>query len=176
MTEIHVDIPTLETEDLILRGYCEADFEAVAAFGASDRARFVGGPHTRWDSWRAFLAAIGHWALRGYGMWMVEHRKSATPAGRVGMIYNDCWHEPELGWHIFEGFEGRGLAYQACVAARDYAARHQGLNSVISYVAPDNARSVALAHRLGCTLERDVTLLGKPCQIWRHPKIEEATA
>lgn len=176
MTQLCVDIPVVETQDLTLRGYREEDFEAIAAFGASDRARFVGGPHTRWDSWRAFLAAIGHWALRGYGMWMVEHRDTAKPAGRVGMIYNDSWDEPELGWHIFDGFEGKSLAYQACIAARAYAAQHQGLNGVMSYVDADNTRSVALAKRLGCTHERDGVLFGKPCQIWRHPKIGGATA
>ena len=86
-------IPVIETAELILRGYRESDFEAVAAFGASERARFVGGPHDRWSSWRAFLAGIGHWCLRGYGMWMVEHRASGRVAGRVGMILNDGWDE-----------------------------------------------------------------------------------
>lgn len=167
-------IPVIETPDLILRGYRESDFEAMAAFGASERARFVGGPHDRWASWRAFLAGMGHWTLRGYGMWIVEHRASGQVAGRVGMILNDGWDEPELGWHIFDGFEGRGLAYQACIAARRHAARHQGLDGVISYIAPDNTRSLALAQRLGARFERDTVLLGAPCQIHRHP--QEAAA
>lgn len=166
--------PTIETKDLILRGYREEDFEAFAAFGTSERARFVGGPHTRWDSWRAFLAGIGHWVLRGYGMWIVEYRESGIVAGRVGMIHNDGWDEPELGWHIYDGFEGRSLAYQACVAARSYAARQMGLNGVISYIDPTNTRSVALAARLGAKFERDGAVLGQPCHVYRHPK--EGTA
>ena len=31
-------VPVIETEDLILRGYREQDFEAFARFAASDRA------------------------------------------------------------------------------------------------------------------------------------------
>lgn len=174
--KVTVDIPVLETEDLILRGYHEDDFEAFAAFGTSPRACYVGGPHTRWDSWRAFMAAIGHWALRGYGMWMVEHRASRTVSGRVGMILNDGWDEPELGWHIYDGFEGKGYAYQAARAARDHAARHMGLNGVISYIDAGNTRSIRLAERLGARFERDGTLLGKSCQVWRHPRIEEHAA
>ena len=163
--------PVVETDDLILRGYREEDFEAFAAFGASERSRFVGGPQDRWSSWRAFMAGIGHWVLRGYGMWMVEHRETGQIAGRVGMIYNDGWHEPELGWHIYDGFEGRGLAYQATVAARRYSAQHFGLDAAISYIDEDNTRSVALAHRLDAVFERESTLLGKPCHIYRHPKV-----
>lgn len=170
MTKVPVNVPRIETEDLILRGYCELDFDAMAAFGASPRAAFVGGPQTRWDCWRAFMAGIGHWVLRGYGMWMIEHRESGKVAGRVGMIYNDGWDEPELGWHIYDGFEGRGLAYQATLAARSYAARHQGLDGVISYIDADNTRSIRLAKRLGAWFERDTTLLGQVCQIWRHPR------
>ncbi len=165
--------PTLATDDLILRGYREEDFEAFAAFSTSERARFVGGPHDRWTSWRAFMAGIGHWILRGYGMWIVEHRASARVAGRVGIIYNDGWDEPELGWHIYDGFEGRGYAYQACLAARDYSARHFGLDAVISYIDPRNTRSITLARRLGARFERTGEVVGKPCQIWRHPSVAE---
>ncbi|QIE47592.1 GNAT family N-acetyltransferase [Pseudohalocynthiibacter aestuariivivens] len=169
-------IPTVDTPDLILRGYREADFDAIAAFGASERARFVGGPHDRWACWRSFLAGVGHWGLRGFGMWVVEHRSSGQVAGRVGMILNDGWHEPELGWHIYDGFEGLGLAFQAAHAARAYAAQHQGLDQVISYINAENSRSVRLAHRLGATLERDTELLGQPCQIFRHPAVADITA
>ncbi len=169
--KIAIDIPRIQTEDLLLRGYDEADFEAFATFGASPRACFVGGPHDRWDSWRAFMAAIGHWALRGYGMWMIEHRASGAVAGRVGLILNDGWDEPELGWHIYDGFEGRGYACQAARAARDHAARHMGLDGVISYIDASNTRSLRLAQRLGARHERDGVLLGKPCQVWRHPRV-----
>ena len=165
-------IPVLETRDLILRGYRESDFPAFAAFAASERSRFVGGPQSRHDSWRSFMASIGHWALRGYGMWVIEHRDTGAMAGRVGVILNDGWHEPELGWHIYDGFEGRGFAYQACLAARAHAARHFGLNPLMSYIDAANDRSLRLARRLGCCFERDVEVVGQPCQLWRHP-IEE---
>ena len=167
MTSSHA--PVVETPDLILRGYREEDFEAFAGFCTSERARFVGGPQDRWSCWRSFMAGIGHWTLRGYGMWMIEHRDSGAVAGRVGMIFNDGWDEPELGWHIYDGFEGKGFAYQATVAARSYCAQHFGLDAVISYIDPENARSVRLAERLGATYERDGTLLGVACHIYRHP-------
>ena len=165
---IRHDIPRIETERLILRAPRESDFDAFASFGASDRAKWVGGPYSRARSWGGFLAMFGHWALRGYGFWMLETRADAGIAGRVGFARHDGWDEPELGWHIFEGFEGRGIAFEA---ARAHAARHLGLNGVISYIAHANTRSRALAERLGAHIEREAELLGKPCQIWRHPMI-----
>ncbi|NYS26140.1 GNAT family N-acetyltransferase [Rhodobacteraceae bacterium 2376] len=172
MSATALPIPVLETGRLILRGPEERDFEAFASFGASERARWVGGPYPRFRSWGAFLGAFGHWALRGFGMWMLECRITGTTAGRIGMIAHDGWAEPELGWHIYEGFEGRGLAFEGAQAARDFAGRHQGLDRVISYIDPANTRSARLAERLGARPESDGTLLGQPVTIWRHPSVK----
>ena len=73
-------IPVLATERLTLRGPQVRDFEPIAAFLASDRARYVGGKRSRRDAWRTFAALVGHWELRGYGMWSVE--ETATGAYR----------------------------------------------------------------------------------------------
>ncbi len=176
MSAFALSIPVIETEQLILRGPEARDFEPYADFGASERSRFVGGPFSRMDAWRSFLAGLGHWALRGFGMWMVEHRATGATAGRIGMIEHDGWPEPELGWHIYDGYEGQGLAREGALAARAHAARHQGLDRVISQIAPDNTRSLALARRLGATFERDGTLLDAPVQIWRHPSALKGAA
>ena len=176
MSAMALPLPVIETERLILRGPEERDFETVAQFGASERSRFVGGPYPRYRSWVGFLAGFGHWALCGFGMWMVEHRESGATAGRIGMIHHDGWAEPELGWHIYDGFEGQGLAFEATKAARSYAACHQGLDRVISHIDPANTRSQALARRLGARFERDGMLIEWPVQIWRHPSVIESAA
>ncbi|GAB4309698.1 MAG: GNAT family N-acetyltransferase [Roseovarius sp.] len=162
-------MPVIETEDLILRGYRESDFEAFAAFGASPRSAFVGGPQSRWEAWKSFMAAIGHWTLRGYGMWIMECRATAEVVGRVGVMRNDGWHEPELAWHLYDGYEGHGLALQGARAARAHAGRHWGMPRLMSYIDAANTRSLRLARRLGCRHERDVEILGRRCQMWRHP-------
>ncbi len=163
-------IPTVETDRLILRAPQESDFDAHAEFMASDRAKFIGGPQDRYQAWRGFTSTIGHWAIRGYGMWLVADKSDDTPLGRVGLIYHESWDEPELGWHIYAAAEGKGIAFEAASAARAYGAAHLGLDGVISYIDPDNTRSAALAQRLGATHERDREFFDAPCQIWRHPK------
>lgn len=166
-----LDVPIIETDRLILRGPKEQDFEAFAAFGASERAKWVGGLYPRHRAWGGFLNLFGHWALRGYGWWMLEDKSGGAVAGRVGIAMHDGWDEPELGWHLFGGFEGKGLAFEAAKAARQHAARHQGLDGVISYVNPGNTRSVKLAERLDATYERDAELLGGLACVYRHPKV-----
>ncbi|ARJ70773.1 GNAT family N-acetyltransferase [Paracoccus contaminans] len=182
MTTLSVDIPVIETERLILREPREADLPAVAGFYASERSVFVGGGSAvvgrdgprgaDWAAWRGTSSALGHWLLRGYGSWTIELRATGQVAGRAGFLNPTVWSEPELGWQVYEGFEGQGIAYEAALAARAAGPRLFGLNGVISHIDPANARSIRLAERLGATFERNAELLGKPCQIWRHPEVQ----
>lgn len=171
--QIDLAIPVLETDRLILREPCEADFAAMLAFNDSPRSAFVGGGRDRFWVWRGLMANIGHWVLRGYGLFSVE-TKGGDFIGRIGMIYNDGWDEPELAWHVFDGFEGKGYALEAARAARaDYHARISA-RPPISYIDPANLKSQALARRLGCLPERETVFFGTPVTVWRHPSPEAA--
>jgi RimJ/RimL family protein N-acetyltransferase len=166
--------PTLHTQNLTLRAPREADFGAMLAFGQSPRSSFVGGPMNRWETWRSLLAAIGHWALRGYGFWSVDQTTTGQMIGRVGIGFHDGWPEPELGWHIYDGFEGQGYAYEAAIAARDHAARQMGLGPLISLIDPTNLRSAALAKRMGAIVERQISFFDHMADVYRH-HLPEAT-
>ena len=169
-------VPVLETGRLRLRAPRASDLDAHAAFMASDRARFVGGPQDRFRSWGGLLAQLGHWAMRGYGNWTVADRATDAPLGRCGFAFHDGWEEPELGWAVFAQAEGKGIAREAVLAARAHGAEALGLDGAISYIAPDNARSRRLAERLGAVHERNGTLLGRPCEVWRHPRLQGEAA
>jgi RimJ/RimL family protein N-acetyltransferase len=161
-------IPTLTTDRLTLRPPQETDFAAMLAFNDGPRAGFVGGGLPRQQVWRGLLANIGHWALRGYGFYSVDTR-AGDFIGRVGVIYHDGWDEPELAWHLYDGFEGQGYALEAALAARaDYHARIS-LQPVISYIDPANTRSEALALRLGATRERTLNDDKGHHHVYRHP-------
>ncbi|NJM83815.1 MAG: GNAT family N-acetyltransferase [Tabrizicola sp.] len=161
-------IPVLQTERLTLREPREADFPALLQFNDSPRTAHLGGPQPRRLVWRGFLAVIGHWALRGYGYWSVETR-DGTFIGRVGLGYHDGWPEPELGWHLFDGAEGKGYAFEAAMAARCFAYGQLGMTTLISMIAPENLRSIALARRLGARFEHSDPGVERPFDIYRHP-------
>ena len=110
-------IPVLATERLTLRGPRAADFDAVAAFLGSERARYVGGPRSRRDAWLTFAGLVGHWELRGFGMWGVEETASGAYVGMVGLYDPEAWFAPEIGWWIVPPEqEGKGFAYEAALA------------------------------------------------------------
>ncbi|MCU0930085.1 MAG: GNAT family N-acetyltransferase [Burkholderiaceae bacterium] len=138
------DIPVIETERLRLRAFAAADLDAYATMCAdAEVMRFVGdgGPIDRDAAWRQMALFLGHWPLRGFGMWALEERTSG----------------------------GRGLATEACRAALARRAAF-GIERLISLIRPGNARSAAVAERLGATLARTADFLGAPVQVWEHPR------
>ncbi|MBN2906534.1 MAG: GNAT family N-acetyltransferase [Rhodobacteraceae bacterium] len=165
--------PTLETERLILRIPGVADFPALRAFYAAPRSRFVGGPKTPEGAWRQLATEIGHWALRGYGRWIVEDKESGAACGLIGLWNPEGWPEPEIGWDLFEGFEGRGYATEAARAARAHAYDTLGWPTAISLVNPDNTASARVAERMGARPDGHFTHENfGTVTIYRHPAPE----
>jgi ribosomal-protein-alanine N-acetyltransferase len=173
MTAHHFAIPVLTTARLTLRAPQLSDFEAFAAFRASDRARFVGGPNPRNEAWKQFSATAGQWILRGYGRWIVTETGSDAPLGVVGLHHPEDWPEPEIAWSMFDQGEGRGYAFEAALAARRFAYDTLGWRTAISLVDPANTRSAALAAKLGCREDGTFShaVLGT-MHIQRHPAPE----
>lgn len=171
MTGLTIEIPTLETERLVLRGPMPRDYPAFREFYSSPRARFVGGPLDERGAWRHFATQIGHWAMRGFGMWIVAAKQDDTAIGLVGCWYPGDWPEPELGWVLFAGAEGKGLGFEAARAARDCAFDRFGWDTAVSYIDPANARSITLAERLGARLDPAAVppAHAPDCAVYRHP-------
>ncbi len=174
-----VTIPTLETERLTLRAPQAGDLGNLSAFMASERARFIGGMVTaRRDVWRILSNLAGHWLLRGFGMWAIVPRGEKAAIGVAGGWMPATWPEREIGWSLWSaGAEGKGYAFEAATAARAHLYEHMGWSTAVSYIDADNARSIALAERLGCTLDETAeapkgddndTL----CLVYRHPAPE----
>lgn len=171
--------PIIETDRLRLRGPGPQDEATFVAFQASERSRFVGGPMDPLKAWTILGLEIGHWTLRGFGMWAVTLKGSDDALGYVGCWRPNTWPENELGWILFsESHEGKGIAREAAEAARRFAYETLGWSTAVSYIAPGNARSIGLAKRLGCTLdagaERPVFDEREPCLVYRHPAPEAA--
>lgn len=162
--------PSLETERLILRGPRASDWPLWRDFAASNRAQFIGGPYDLRSAWRAFGHVIGMWVLRGYGSFIITAKGDDTPLGFTGPWHPIEWPEPELGWTIWSPeVEGKGIAFEAARAARNYAFDTLGWTTAVSYIDHGNDRSVALAERLGATLEPGAPIPGEtPCHVYRH--------
>jgi RimJ/RimL family protein N-acetyltransferase len=162
-------IPVVETPRLILRAPEAGDVGPLADFLTSERSRALGGPFPRHEVWSKLAAHAGQWLLRGYGSWMIADRATGRALGRVGVYHPEGWLEPELGWALFGEAEGKGIAFEAATAARAEARRRCGFERLISTIDAANARSLALARRLGCVFEGDWLSPYGPLGVWRHP-------
>ena len=163
--------PVLQTERLLLRPPQPADLGAFSAYFQSDRARFTGGQPDPILAWSRFCTTLGHWVLRGYGIFVMLDRATGEAVGAAGPFFPEGWPEPEIAWQIWRPeYEGGGYAGEAARATRAHAYRDLGWRSAVSLIAPDNARSRRLAERLGCRYEGDHPHphFG-PLQVWRHP-------
>ena len=169
--------PTLHTPRLTLRPLTASDFPAVRDFYASERSRFVGGPKDAVQAWRHFAMEIGHWTLKGFGRWGVEVTETGDFVGIIGLFGPEGYPEPELGWDLMEGFDGKGYATEAARAARDWAYTEGGFTTIMSLIDPDNTAWRKLAERLGAVQDGtfDHSIVGHT-EIWRHPSPEALAA
>lgn len=130
-----------------MRGPVEADFESYRTFYASDATEFISGPLDLAQAWHMFASDAGHWALKGFGWWTVT--EADAPVGCVGFHHPPDHDDVEIGWNIYDGARGRGIAGEAARAALTWGAKNLKTDRIVSYIREGNATSIALAKSLG---------------------------
>lgn len=142
-------IPTLRTDRLLLREPVFADFPAYAGMLASARSTFMGGPFSERAAWGMFTSDLAMWVLFGHGCLMIDLLATGACIGQVGINHGPLFPEKELGWMLYEGYEGQGYATEAGRAMLDWGRAERGIATLVSYFDPGNARSMAVSRRLG---------------------------
>jgi RimJ/RimL family protein N-acetyltransferase len=158
-----ISIPTIETGRLLLRQFRPGDFDALARLSADPEVmKYLGDGKlkTRAEAWLMMASYLGHWELRGYGLWAVEDKASGEFIGRIGLLNPEGWPGLEVAWTLARERWGNGFATEGAKAALDYGFSVLKLDHVISLIHPDNAASIRVALRLGEKLERQVELMG----------------
>ena len=171
------EAPRIETERLVLRGFRAGDLDAHAAtLGDEEVMRHIGGdPVNREDSWRRLLMSVGMWSLVGMGPWAVELKADGSMVGHCGFFQFNrdiqplILGEPEMGWIFARNVHGRGIAFEACSAALQWAEREIGAESYPAIIDLENAPSMKLAERLGFVREPDAFYRDAPIAFYRRP-------
>jgi RimJ/RimL family protein N-acetyltransferase len=150
--------PSIETDRLLLRPWRPAeDLDAVAALNADPAVMRWIAPNRplRREESAAFLdQVVRHWDEHGFGLWAVEPRDGA--AGCIGFaglaipsFLPAVLPAVEVGWRLTPAWWGRGYATEAARASVGFGFARLGLRRIVSVIDERNARSLAVAGRLG---------------------------
>ena len=159
----------LETRRLILRPFRETDLDPYARICSDPEVmRYIGPGSTlsREDAWRSMALILGHWQLRGYGMWAAEDKRTGAFVGRIGLYNPEGWPALEVGWLIERNRWGQGLATEGGAAAMQFAFERLNLPHLSSVIHPLNRASIRVAEKLGMMQERIAPLNGIDVMIY----------
>lgn len=179
--------PTIQTDRLILRPTSLDDLPRwIELMGDPQASKFIGGPLTPQETWRALMGMAGAWTLTGVAMFSVIEKATGLWIGRLGPWRPLGWPGDEVGWSLHPDAWGRGYAVEGATAAMNYAFDVLGWDDVIHCIAPDNHASARVADRLGSTNRGPgrmpppfqniaVDLWGQTRDQWRARKAGSAT-
>lgn len=163
--------PVIETEHLILRRWRDSDITPnTAMLSDPESGRFItsdGKPVTdEFFGWRNAAIMAGHWALHGFGLFVVEEKQTGRYVGRVGPWLPAGWPGLEVGWGIAREFRGKGYAVEAASASIDWTFAAFEIDEIIHLIDRENVASQAVARRLCAEKARETSLFGHVADIW----------
>ena len=162
----------IKTQRLILRQPDAQDIEALVKFYISKRSSMAGGNVPYSEAVTRAYSVLGHWVHRGYGLFAITRKGDATAIGMAGPYYPLGRPETEIGWVLFDGAEGNGYATEAAKATIGYARNTLQWSEIVHYIDTENARSIAVAERLGAWLDPHAPQPKpeQPCLVYRQSK------
>ncbi len=170
--------PQLETARLILRAHRAEDFADCAAMWADPAVvRYISGtPSTPEESWARLLRYGGHWALMGFGYWVVQSKADGHYLGEVGLVdYKrdldpPLGPAPEAGWVLTSAAHGQGYATEAVRRILDWADETLPAETTVCIFDPDHHASVNVARKLGYAETGTATYHGNPALVMSRPR------
>jgi len=150
------DIPTLETERLVLRPLTEDDAEDIYAYAADPEVArtTTWSPHTSRDDACEFIA----WALHRYDMGLPEPfgmvlRATGQVIGTCGLTPTWAHQRGEIGYALARRYWGQGLTTEAVRAVLRHGFANLGLNRIEARCLVENLASERVMQKAGMTFE-----------------------
>ena len=112
------------------------------------------------DDARAYIqnGPVASYEKFGFGLWLVETKDSATPAGICGLLKRETLDEVDIGYALVPEFWSKGFALESASAVLSYGNAVLGLKRMLAITDPDNESSIRLLDKLGFTFERMIRL------------------
>ncbi|MFI7588751.1 GNAT family N-acetyltransferase [Spongisporangium articulatum] len=159
-----MNIPSLRTSRLLLRGWTDADREAFAALNADpDVMHHFPAALSRAESDALVDTIQERWVTNGWGLWATEVRDGGPLDGRfIGFIGLNpapaeypCAPATEIGWRLASFAWGHGYATEGALRVVEFAFEEAGLDELVSFTTFKNERSQAVMRRIGMTRDPD---------------------
>jgi [ribosomal protein S5]-alanine N-acetyltransferase len=155
--EVLKDLPTLETERLILRKMTLDDAEAVFAYASDPRVS----RYTLWEAHRyiedsrAFLELeVSKRESGGEPDWGIVYKGDHRLVGTCGIISWEPQHaRAEIGYALSREYWGRGLMPEAARAMIRFGFERMSLNRIEARCIAENAASTRVMEKAGMTHE-----------------------
>jgi len=174
-----VAAPPLETARLRLRGHGLDDFPHSAAMWSDPAVvRYIRpAGFTPEETWARVLRYVGHWALLGFGYWVVEDKVTGEFVGEAGFanFHRDVeppllGETPEAGWAFRAEAHGRGYASETIAALVAWGDEHfDGPTCCI--IEQSNVASVRVAEKNGYRALQPVKYKGSEVMLYRRPAV-----
>src|SRR5262245_46028401 len=167
-----MQIPQITTDRLLLREFRVEDFEPYAEMMADPRVvQYLGEgrPLSRVDAWRQLAMILGHWVLRGFGLWAVENRATGALLGRIGCHQPEGFPAFEIGYVLAQPAWGNGYAREGVGAALGFARDTLRRDEITSIIRPGNTASIRVAESFGAIARETVDFFGSPAVVYRYP-------
>ena len=141
-----------ETSRLILREYTLDDFDELYKMLSDPiTMKHYLKPYDeegarRWISW-----SFDNYKKYGFGLWAIELKETGQFIGDCGITIQNIDGEllPEIGYHIYKDYQGKGFGKEAGLKVRDWVFNKTKYDEVYSYMTSSNVASYSLAKSLG---------------------------
>jgi RimJ/RimL family protein N-acetyltransferase len=145
---------SLTTGRLLLRRWRDTDRLPFQRLNADPRVmEFMPDLLTPAASDELILRIEEHFARHGFGPFAIELRDNGAFLGYIS-LWVPTFEAPfmpavEIGWRLSADYWGRGLATEGARAVVRHAFTELGLDSLVSFTAPENLRSRRVMQKLG---------------------------
>lgn len=151
------DLPTIETERLILRKLVPEDAPDLLAYAADpDVAKYVTwGPYLSvHDAYRFIFWAIDRYNRQQEAPWAVFHKKDGRIIGTMGISeWNPRHRRAEVSYSIGAKYWGQGITPEALSKVFDFGFNALGINRLEAFCIPENVASSRVMEKMGMRLE-----------------------
>ena len=159
----------LETRRLILRPIVKEDAPVYWRFFSDpETMRFYPSTRSLKETEQFVQRQLERYQQDGYGPWAIVLKSNEEMIGYCGLIHQivDSVDEMEIGYLVSREHWRHGYATEAAIGSRDYAFNKLKTQRLISLIDPLNVASIAVATKVGMTLEKQTTWQGKKLNVY----------